>query len=106
MHTKMEYLRGTIHFADLGYGEKPFLIVSNNNRNRALGSALAARITTSRKPELASIIPLSLGEPIVGSVLCDDLETLYPEDSRKEGGALSPSAMRAVNRGLKIALGL
>jgi len=102
----MSYLRGTVHFADLGYGQKPFLIVSNNRRNAALGSALAARITTSAKPQLATVIPLGPGEPLVGCVMCDDIETLYPEDSLRHVGALSQTTMAAVSAGLKVALAL
>jgi mRNA interferase MazF len=39
-------LRGQIFHVDLGHGRKPWLVVSNNARNRNLDSVLAARITT------------------------------------------------------------
>lgn len=102
----MNYLRGTVHFADLGYGQKPFLVVSNNRRNKALGSALAVRVTTTVKPALASVIPLRQGDPLVGSVMCDDMATLFAGDSLRQVGALSPATMNAVDSGLKVALGL
>ncbi len=40
-------VRGRIYMADLGHGQKPWLVVSNNQRNRALGNFLALRITTT-----------------------------------------------------------
>jgi mRNA interferase MazF len=102
----MAYLRGNVYYVDLGYGRKPFLVVSNNGRNAALGSALAVRITTTSKPPLPSIIPIPHGEPVTGSILCDDIETLYDDDPAEHAGALSPATMRAVNAALKVALSL
>lgn len=55
------------------HGEKPYVIVSNNARNRALPIYLAVRITTSPKPLLPSIIELAPEDPVVaGRALCDD----------------------------------
>lgn len=103
----MTYARGTVVYADLGYGEKPWLIVSNNARNGALGSALVVRITTSGKPPLDSIVELtSADHPLVGRVLCDDVETLWDDDSTRPGGALSPETMMRVDRGLRVAFAL
>ena len=51
-------VRGRVYMADLGHGEKPFLVVSNNARNTKLGDCLGVRITTSPKPDIASIVPL------------------------------------------------
>ncbi|MCZ4618784.1 type II toxin-antitoxin system PemK/MazF family toxin, partial [Rhodococcus qingshengii] len=39
-------LRGQIYWADIGKGEKPWVVVSNNVRNRNLNTVLAARVTT------------------------------------------------------------
>ena len=100
-------VRGRIYYADLGHGEKPWLIVSNNGRNSRLDSALAVRITTSdNKPELASIVELDAREVIVGRVLCDDVTLFYPEDVKRDGGALSPQAMMRVAVGLRSALAI
>ena len=102
----MAFIRGNVYFIDLGYGEKPFVVVSNNQRNRSLGSALAVRITTTPKPSLASIVELGLTEPVIGKVLCDDIETIYDDEPHRHAGALSPAALAGVGLSLKIALAL
>ncbi len=59
---------------DLGdIGRKPGLVVSNNVRNRQLGTVLVARVTTSNSPSLQSIVELSHADHFTGRVLCDDL---------------------------------
>lgn len=98
--------RGRVYRADLGYGLKPFLIVSNNRRNNALDSALAVRLTTSPKPELTSIVPLGPADPLVGRVLCDDIVPIYRDELKEDLGALSRETMTAVAAGLSAALGL
>lgn len=98
--------RGQIYFFDLGYGDKPFLVVSNNARNRHLKSALVARITTTSKPDRDSIVTLSHEDPLVGSVLCDDIETLYEEEELRPAGAVTLGTMMKVDKGLKVAFAL
>lgn len=101
------YLRGNVYWFDLGHGEKPWLVVSNNARNRAVGSALVARMTTSTKPPLESIVDLDHADaPFVGRVLCDDIETLYDGDAARHGGALSLPTMMRVDQGLRVAFAL
>lgn len=102
----MDFLRGQIYWLDLGYGEKPWLVVSNNSRNRALGSALVAHVTTTPKPPLPSIVELEAGDPLVGSVICDDLETIYLDDDPRFGGAVTLPTLRKINAALLVALGL
>jgi mRNA interferase MazF len=103
----MAFVRGNVYFADLtGAGEKPWLVVSNNARNRALGSALVARITTTVKPPLASIVELDHTDPLVGRVLCDDITTIYNDDPHRHAGGLSLGTMGAVAVALRVALGV
>ena len=87
-------------------GEKPWLVVSNNQRNTRLGSALVVRMTTSQKPPLASIVELGSDDPLVGRVLCDDITVMYSDDPYRPAGALSPRTMQAVDAAVKVALGL
>lgn len=100
--------RGRVYAAQLSHlkAEKFFLVVSNNQRNRQLGTVLAARLTTSPKPDLPSIVTLGQEESFVGRVLCDDIVELYPDELRRDLGALSVPAMADVGRGLAVALGL
>lgn len=100
-------VRGVVYWCDLGHGEKPWLVVSNNARNKALDSALVARITTTQKPPLDSIVVLNQADlPVVGSVLCDDIETLYDDDNLRHAGALPPKTMLRVDQSLKVAFAL
>ena len=98
-------LRGQIYRVDLGYGPKPWVVVSNNIRNRNLETVIAARITTaSRKAHLPTVVPLSPSDPLVGYVLCDDLIQLYDDELVTQIGALCPPTIRSISWGLRIAL--
>lgn len=85
--------------------EKYYLVVSNNRRNQKLGTALVVRVTSSvHKPLVGSMVEIPHGEPLMGRVLCDEIEWMYPEDARAKVGAFSPATMRRVALGLKAAL--
>lgn len=101
------YLRGRVYAVALGnLPEKYYLVVSNNQRNRALGSALAVRLTTSVKPKISSIVELPQEESFAGRLLCDDIVCIWEDDNPRDLGALSRPTMRQVDRGLKAALAL
>lgn len=101
-------VRGRVYAAVLSHlgEEKYFLVVSNNRRNRQLDQVLAVRLTTTPKPRLRSIVPLGPGEAFDGSVVCDDVVELYPDEVRRDLGALSTGSMRRVDDGLRAALDL
>jgi mRNA interferase MazF len=93
--------------ADVGLDEpKLFVVVSNNHRNRAWDSVLAARITTSVKEPHRSIIELPGRELVSGRVMCDDIIELFTDEVISVRGALTPVTMDEVNAGLTVALGL
>jgi len=93
--------------ADIGLTEpKLFVVVSNNRRNRNLGQVLAARLTTTAKPPIPSIVALSHEDRLSGNVVCDDIVEIYQEEVLGILGALTPASMRAVNDGLRAALDL
>lgn len=99
--------RGQVVLADVGLEEpKLFVVVSNNRRNQRLAQVLAARLTTTPKPALPSIVELTHPEVFVGRVVCDDIVEIYENEVREVRGALSPPAMRAVGGGLAAALDL
>lgn len=99
--------RGQVVRADIGLSEpKLFVVVSNNRRNRNLGQVLAARLTTTAKPPIPSIVALSHEDQLTGSVGCDDIVEIYQDEVRGVVGALSQASMRAVNDGLRAALDL
>lgn len=97
-------LRGVVYRVDLGHGPKPWVVVSNNVRNRNLDSVLAARVTTTQKGAyLETVVPLAASDPLVGFVLCDDVVPFFREELTRSLGALSPDTMRRVNVGLRVA---
>ena len=55
---------------------------------------------------MRTAVPIPDGECVVGYVLCDDIETLYPEDVRRLAGGLSLRVMLDVADALKVALAL
>ncbi|MEA2023166.1 MAG: type II toxin-antitoxin system PemK/MazF family toxin [Actinomycetota bacterium] len=99
--------RGEVWWVETDYGEKPFLVVSNMHRNRNLDTVLAARVTTStRTPDIDSIVPIEHQGTIVGRVLCDEIVLVTKGDlKRRASNAFTPRQMRDVCRGLDAALG-
>lgn len=100
-------LRGLVVRADTGLDEpKLYVVVSNNRRNRFLGSVLAVRLTTSAKPPLPSVVELGRTEPFVGRAVCDDIVELYEDEILATLGAVSPPTLAAIGNGLRAALDL
>ncbi|MFJ3903197.1 type II toxin-antitoxin system PemK/MazF family toxin [Streptomyces sp. NPDC090025] len=99
-------MRGRLYRADLGFGLKPWLVVSNNARNQKLDECLVVRITTSDKPDIPSIVELSPADPAVGRILCDDLGPMYRDDIKADLGALSAQTMARVATALRHVLAL
>jgi mRNA interferase MazF len=86
-------------------GEKYYVVVSNNRRNRALDQALAVRLTTTKKPSISSIVEIPQGEVFVGRAVCDDIVEIWESEVRRDLGALTPRTMTQIEQGLKAALG-
>ncbi len=105
----MAYLRGHVVYADLGNGRKPWLVVSNNQRNASRkGDVVAVRLTTTiRSIDLPTVVRLSAADhPFVGSVLCDDPYVIGVDEIDAVAGGLPPATMRAVDDALRMALAL
>lgn len=100
-------MRGCVYRADLGYGLKPFLVVSNNTRNQKLNDCLVVRLTTSTKPDLPSIVKLEAADaPLIGYVCCDDIGPAYRDELKERVGALSLPSMMRVSAALRAALAI
>ncbi|MEU4281967.1 type II toxin-antitoxin system PemK/MazF family toxin [Nocardiopsis dassonvillei] len=100
-------VRGRVYAADIGFGRKPWVVVSNNHRNRALGDCLAVRLTTTLRTPTTTVVALGPADrPFVGRVMCDDITLLDGEDLIEDQGALSFATMTCVANGLRAALGL
>jgi len=98
-------LRGQVFRVDLGHGAKPWLIVSNNARNRNLETVLAVRVTTTSKhATVPTVVPLSPADPLSGYIVVDDLIQLYRDELTVPLGAVSVPTMRAVSAAIRIAL--
>jgi len=93
--------------ADIGYGGKPWVVISNNQRNQKLSTVLAARITTTdRNRGLPTVVALASDDPLVGFILTDDIEQLDKDELVRPSGALSPRTLIALNNALRIALAI
>ncbi|GLY17866.1 type II toxin-antitoxin system PemK/MazF family toxin [Kineosporia rhizophila] len=100
-------IRNHVYMADVGHGDKPWLVVSNNHRNGNLDTVLAVRITTTDKQAAApTVVPLSAHDPLVGWALCDDLVQLFHDELKRHMGVLTAPTMRDVEDGLRIAMSL
>jgi mRNA interferase MazF len=103
-------MRGQVYRATLTekIGPKPYVIVSNNVRNRRLDSVLAVRITTTDKHHIPTAVHLNSSDPLVGFALADDIVEVY-KDELESGiylGSLSPNTLMALNVALTQALGI
>ena len=107
--TSSQPLRGQVYRVALGsIGLKPYVIVSNNRRNRLLDSALAVRVTTTDRSNIPTAVPLNSDDPLVGYALADDIVEIY-DDELEAGtylGALSPQSILNLNTALMQALGI
>lgn len=100
-------VRGQIYRVDIGYGAKPWLIVSNNHRNRNLSGVLAVRITTTPKHvDLPTWVRLDPSDPLVGCVNTDDLQQLERDELGELLGVLAPRTLMRVNEALRLVLAL
>jgi mRNA interferase MazF len=97
--------RAQVYRCDLGYGLKPWLVVSNNARNRLLSDIVAIRLTTTAR-DLPTWVTLSAADPLTGYANADCIEQLAKDDLGEYLGALSPASMRAVNQALAVAMAL
>ena len=97
--------RGQVFRCDLGYGLKPWLVVSNNSRNRLLSDVIAIRLTTTAR-DLPTWVKLTPADPLAGYANCDRIEQLGKDELGEYLGALSPESVRRVNQALAIALAL
>jgi mRNA interferase MazF len=98
-------MRSQTYRVDLGHGPSPWVILSNNSRNRNLDTVLAARITTtSKNAHVPTVVPLISSDPLVGFVLVDDIMQLYHDELTDSLGTLSPPTMHEISKAIRIAL--
>ncbi len=98
-------VRGQVYRADVGFGAKPWLVVSNNGRNRVTADVLAVRLTTTAR-DLPTWVALGPADPLGGYVNTDNIETIGRHELGDYLGALSGESITRVNRALAVALGL
>lgn len=109
-------LRGQVFFLDLGYGYgvHPYVIISENRRNRSTkGDYLAVELTTTpltpHREHLRELVELRNSRPITGVAKCGDIHTLEDRDLelyRGQPGQIAAADMQAIDDGLRHALGL
>lgn len=100
-------VRGQVYRADVGHGAKPWLVVSNNLRNRVLPTVIAVRVTTSdNHPDLPTRVPLTSADPLVGYIVADDFQQIHRTDLGPLLGTLAPRTILQVNTAVKLALAI
>jgi mRNA interferase MazF len=83
----------------------PWVILSNNSRNRNLDTVVAARIaTTSKNAHVPTVVQLTAADPLIGFVLVDDIVQLYHDELTKSLGSLSTPTMQEISKALRIVL--
>lgn len=82
------------------------MVVSNNIRNKQLDSVLCARLTTTDKPDIPSVVQLPPTKSLTGWVVCDDIIEIFKDEIVAVITALPPNTMRAIGLGLAAALDL
>lgn len=97
--------RGQVYRCDVGFGANPWLIVSNNARNRHTADVLAVRLTTTVR-SLPTWVRLSGADPLTGYANADNIETLGKDELGDHLGTLTRETMTRVNRALATALAL
>ncbi|OCB23515.1 type II toxin-antitoxin system PemK/MazF family toxin [Mycobacterium intracellulare] len=98
-------MRSNVYRVDLGHGPKPWVVVSNDSRNRNLDTVLAARIaTTTKNGHLPTVVPLNAADPLDGVVLVDDIVQLCHAELTAPLGGLSLPTMREISAALRIAV--
>jgi mRNA interferase MazF len=97
--------RGQVYRCDLGYGRTPWLVVSNNSRNRLLSEVIAIRLTTTAR-DLPTWVKLSQADPMTGYANADCIEQLGKDELGEYLGSLTPASMRNVSQALAITLAL
>ena len=107
----MSFTRGAVWFVELpGVGDKPALIVSWQPIQKALGTAIVARITSAEKRRsLPTAVQVEAGEGGLersSVVLCHDLFTIDRGLFRRHAGTLSVRKMLEVEDALRRALDL
>lgn len=112
---KDSILRGDIFYADLGDsykseqgGERPVLVIQNNVGNRHSPTTIIAPITSAlTKHQLPTHVLLcSCGLDKTSMVLLEQIRTISRDRLTGYIGQADSEAMRAVDRSIKISLGL
>ena len=102
-------LRGRVYW--LGEDDEfgPHVVVSNESRNRCLGTCMVVRISLADPADLPAsptVVLLSDTDPLAGSVRCDQLFHASCAELSDDAGALTPDTMVRVGAGLRSALAL
>jgi mRNA interferase MazF len=98
-------LRGQVYWCNIGYGPKPWLVVSNNPRNRRTADVVAIGLTTTAR-RLPTWVSLSSNDPVTGYANADNIVTLGKDELGDYVGTLSVATMSLVDDALVLALAL
>ncbi|MER6605857.1 type II toxin-antitoxin system PemK/MazF family toxin [Streptomyces sp. NPDC000927] len=94
--------RGRVYWADLGgsIGRRPWIVISENVRNRNLLNVTAVMMTTTRK-DLPNWVEMGPQDPVPGFANCEHVETVHRDEISADAGALTRETMRRVEEAFK-----
>lgn len=101
-------LRGQVWWVrfDDDAGRRPAVIVSNNGRNRSLATVLVVPLSTAPRPDIPTIVRMSPADGATGSAQCDHVREVPIARLAGRAFGLTPATIRAIDEGLREALGL
>lgn len=101
-------LRGQVWWFHAGgqRGRRPYVIVSNNDRNRRLDSVLGVMITTTDKSEIPTAVQMTHQDPVEGYAVTDFIEELWKDEAKRPAGSVAAGTLLKLNNALKIALAI
>lgn len=112
----MEIKRGEIYYADLSPvigceqdGVRPVLMIQNDVRNHYSPTVIAAAITSRRKKQMPTHVPLTNREPGLypdSCIILGQVRTIDRKRLIRYVGSLDRDMMQRVDRAIAVSLGL
>lgn len=98
--------RGDIFYADLGYKNRPFLVVQNDVGNRYSGKVIVVPLSTQIKRSYPTTCIVSYGKLARSCVHCEEIHTIEKPQNVEVFEHLPRRMMHRVDKCLAIAIGI
>ena len=98
--------RGDVFFADLGYKNRPYIVVQNNQMNKHRNKIIVVPMTSKIRAYFPTHVVINYGKVRLSSVQCEEITHVSLDPRWRAVEHLPPDIMRHIDTALKIALGL